>query len=331
MTVDSSRLRFGILVFGDVSALLRAPAKPHTNFSIGAIGLRVNANLGDHVDALAEIAFESIVDVEQLALAYRTPRWILQVGRMHSEIGYWNTAYHHGTWLQPLVKRPHAIRFEDDGGLVPVHWIGLHLTHRIPVRDGEVALIAGLGNGRGEIVDDILSDGDVNEAKGALLKVAYRRHGAYRLDVGASAMIDRIPSATMEVRPARPGKSIDELMANVYAFYRGDTFSLHTEGFLFLHRADGRRVSTSMFAVGGYRVTEILTVLGGVDLVFVDEKDPFFVPDPMTAGYEDVKQLLLGARYELGTWSAVKLEGHADLHSNADTQYTLTANWSFGI
>ena len=49
---------------------------------------------------------------------------MLEVGRFHTDIGYWNTAFHHGLWLQIPVERPHVLRFEDDGGLVPVHWVG---------------------------------------------------------------------------------------------------------------------------------------------------------------------------------------------------------------
>jgi hypothetical protein len=47
------------------------------------------------------------------------------VGRFHSAIGYSNTAYHHGTWLQTTTGRPLLFQFEDQGGILPIHNVRL--------------------------------------------------------------------------------------------------------------------------------------------------------------------------------------------------------------
>ena len=50
---------------------------------------------------------------------------------MHTLLGYWNQAYHHGTWLQTTVFRPEIYRWEDDGGgLLPVHEVGVRARRR---------------------------------------------------------------------------------------------------------------------------------------------------------------------------------------------------------
>ncbi|MFQ5479086.1 MAG: hypothetical protein ACE5E4_10765 [Candidatus Binatia bacterium] len=53
----------------------------------------------------------------QVGIAFGpTAAWI---GRFHNPLGYWNTTYHHGTFLQPTIARPDIIQFEGDGECYP--------------------------------------------------------------------------------------------------------------------------------------------------------------------------------------------------------------------
>lgn len=54
------------------------------------------------------------------------------VGRFHSAIRYYNTAYHHGTWLQTTTGRPLLFQFEEQGGILPIHNVGLKAPGGIP-------------------------------------------------------------------------------------------------------------------------------------------------------------------------------------------------------
>ncbi|RKZ69067.1 MAG: hypothetical protein DRQ44_03530 [Gammaproteobacteria bacterium] len=49
------------------------------------------------------------------------------LGRFHSPSRYWNSAYHHGLYLQTSITRPLVEKFEDEGGIVPTHVSGLML------------------------------------------------------------------------------------------------------------------------------------------------------------------------------------------------------------
>ena len=53
------------------------------------------------------------------------------VGRYHTAIGYYNNAYHHGKWLQTAAERPHIYDFEDSGGLLPIHNVGVSVSGAI--------------------------------------------------------------------------------------------------------------------------------------------------------------------------------------------------------
>jgi hypothetical protein len=47
---------------------------------------------------------------------------------MHTPLGYWNQYYHHGAWFQATATRPEMYLFEDDGGILPVHEIGIEAS-----------------------------------------------------------------------------------------------------------------------------------------------------------------------------------------------------------
>lgn len=49
------------------------------------------------------------------------------IGRFHNPIGYWNSQFHHGAFLETSVSRPAIVDFEDDNGPLPMHLAGLLL------------------------------------------------------------------------------------------------------------------------------------------------------------------------------------------------------------
>jgi hypothetical protein len=64
-------------------------------------------------------------EVERLQFGWRIGETRTWLGRFHNPIGYWNTRFHHGAYLQPSVARPSFVEFEDDGGILPMHLAGL--------------------------------------------------------------------------------------------------------------------------------------------------------------------------------------------------------------
>lgn len=67
-------------------------------------------------------------EIARLHLGWRfTPQTTLWVGRFHNPQGYWNTQYHHGSYLQTSISRPGIEHFDDEGGVLPSHYIGLQL------------------------------------------------------------------------------------------------------------------------------------------------------------------------------------------------------------
>jgi len=113
------------------------------------------------------------------------PNNTVWVGRYHTPIGYWNTAHHHGAHLQTSISRPRIHEFEDEGGILPVHFFGLLLSGIQSSRDGALSYDVGAASG------PTLTDGALEPVK----VLAPQRFGkasfvgrlAWRPDVGAES------------------------------------------------------------------------------------------------------------------------------------------------
>lgn len=333
VAIPASYLRFGINFFGDTSFAVTTPGSPHSVFTIGTLGVRMLGELSPSLDALAEVAFENaygevLADVEQVLIRWRHGRGKLEVGRLHTDIGYWNRAYHHGLWLQTPVARPTALRFEDDGGIIPVHWLGVHYT--LEPTD-ELGIVLGVGNGRGDIVDDILVNRETNDGKSALLKVRFKTP---LVEAGFGAIYDLIAPAGAMIRPRLPDERIHELIGNLYVAVRGEGPIVIGEGYVIRHQAAGEHwVTYAVYGLVGYTLGERVTPYVGIDIIQGADEDPFFHPDPPMSPAIDMVELLGGTRIDVSTWSALKLELHVDhpFDATSENEYTGVINWSFGL
>ena len=86
-------------------------------------------------------------------------------------LGYWNEAYHHGALLEPTVDRPEALKFEDDGGILPVHFVGLEFSGKAPLAGGDLGYEACVANGRGAMPDVVQGALDLNKGKAVSAKL----------------------------------------------------------------------------------------------------------------------------------------------------------------
>jgi len=345
-TLDATPLHFAFNAFGDVSVSAAAPSEgdESATFSLGTFALLINGQLGKSLLGTAEIEFdadddnEQEVTLERLHLRWQTRRFFVVGGRTHSDLGYWNTAFHHGAWLHLPIGRPRVLRGEDSGGILPIHWIGVEGGVVFP-RDGDrgaLTIGGGVGNGRGHDETAIPLRRDSNNFKAIKLKVEYLGLGLPDLRIGIGGLYDPIAPESMEVRPALPDARIDEFIGNAYAAYRGVQLTLIAEAYSIWHRTTDQTFTTfDAFVVAGYRIGRVTPYVqiertdkdGGVD--------PFYTPVPdMPTPSTPVPQseLLLGARVDPSVWSALKLEYRLTRVDSRDgLDHGLSLNWSFGI
>jgi hypothetical protein len=165
-------------------------------FVLGNLDFFFTPNFG-RVKMLAELNFEVTgegglaTDLERMQLGYTfSDSFTAWMGRFHTPYGYWNTAFHHGAQIQ-AVTRPRFIDFEDKGGILPSHTVGLWANGRFTAGPGKFIYDVYIGNGD-RIVDGVLDfnafrDDNSNKAVGGNL--GYRFGGALDgLLVGVHAM-----------------------------------------------------------------------------------------------------------------------------------------------
>ncbi len=170
--MDVSRTLLQIRGFGDISVHGDTQKGDHTSFSLGQLDLFVTSYVSDKFKFLSEIVFESGpdniygsvegepagvgeeansfgVDIERYLLQYSHNDFFnISTGRVHTAIGYYNTAYHHSSWLQTTTGRPFLFAFEDEGGILPIHTVGVSMSGQIPSGQLGLHYVAEMGNGR---------------------------------------------------------------------------------------------------------------------------------------------------------------------------------------
>jgi len=164
--VDLSRTLLKIRGFGDMSLQGSSEKGQTTSFSLGKLNLFVTSDMSERFKFLTEIVFEGGpspnedirsnvfgVDVERMLLQYTYNDYFhLLMGRNHTSIGYYNTAYHDSAWFETAIAPPFLYTYEDRGGILPIHIVGVSATGLIPSGSWGLHYIAEVGNGRASLL-----------------------------------------------------------------------------------------------------------------------------------------------------------------------------------
>ena len=130
------------------------PRGAKSTFEQGALNLYMTPQLSDRVKMLAELVFEYgdnqtlATDLERLQIGYTVNDALtVWMGRYHTPYGYWNTAFHHGAQIQTSVLRPRFLDFEDRGGVLPSHTVGVLASGTYKLGSGRLVYDGYFGNG----------------------------------------------------------------------------------------------------------------------------------------------------------------------------------------
>src|SRR6266516_4492584 len=233
--MDLNRTLLRIRGYSDVNlhgTTLRGDPASTTAFSLGQVNLFVTSDVSDKFKFLSEVVFEAGndnvfgVDIERMLLTYSFSDYLnVSVGRYHTAIGYYNTAYHHITWFQTATGRPFLFAFEDQGGILPIHNVGASITGKVPSGSLGLHYVAEIGNGRAyRTSEPVQNTVDDNTHKALNFAIFARPEAIRGLQVGFSAYRDLLT-------PAAP-LAIDETILAAHAVYTGLDFEWLNEALL---------------------------------------------------------------------------------------------------
>lgn len=288
---------------------------------------------------LAETLFEAGddnefgVDVERLQITYLYREWLrLAAGRFHTAIGYYNDGFHHGAFFMPGVARPQVVQFEDDGGLIPAHSVGIHADGRFELGDGKLRYDLDLGNGRGAGRETVQSEHDTNRPKSFNVRLRFEPGGALDgLFAGANLYVDGIP-ARMASDGAPALGSLREWLAGAHAAYFEHNVHLVIEAYAIDHEELDTGVSHwtyAGFAELGRSFDKLLPFVRYEYTRYPSDGDPFY----QRSDGDGYQAFTVGLKHATSDNIALKAQAGAVVSraENTDTLFTLSGQIAFAF
>jgi hypothetical protein len=289
--------------FAEVRYVATDTAGSRNGFALGQFDLFVRSLLSDRFGVLSEIVVhpgarnQFRVVLERVLLSYsRSDRLTAAVGRFHTAIGYYNAAYHHGTWFQTATGRPLIAAFEGDGGVLPIHTLGISMTGVIGSPLG-LRWVAEIGNGRASQAatppapQPALTDNNTIAVNAGVRLKPDELRG---LEAGVSLYHDRVTPDTL---PA-----MREDIAAAYLVYRTADVELLAEGVAMRHATGGTTTAVDGAYLQASRALGQLRPYVRFDLVDAAPADPLF-------GFLRRRDgVTVGVRWDVEEFTAVKLQ-----------------------
>jgi hypothetical protein len=227
-------------------------------FALGEVDLFGSERLSDRLTALVELVLETDnqslvadipVNVERMLLEIRGNRYFnLDIGSYRTAIGFYNMAFLRGSWLQTAVSRPLIYTFEDQGGILPLHNVGLSANGEIPSGLLGLHYIAEVGSSRNAGQNNVSPyDSADNGAVNMALYARPRRWSGFQ--TGFSSYHDRFS-------PLLGVDYLNRSLWTAYAVYQGHGIEFLNEGMLVTYRqsADSYGRIPTAYSQIGYRV-----------------------------------------------------------------------------
>jgi hypothetical protein len=306
--VDLNRTLLNIRGFSDVTLHGDNHKGDTTSFTIGQVDLFISSNVSDRLKFLSETVFEAGqdnlfgVDIERILLTYSFNDSLnIGVGRFHSAIGYYNTAYHHSTWFQTTTGRPFLFEFEDGGGILPIHNVGATVSGRVPSGTLGLHYVAEVGNGRASNslldpnVQAVQNVVDENNGKSVNFEVFARPEAIPGLETGFSVYRDNVYAQNLP--------KIGQTIMDAFVVFTRPRFEWLNEALLIRHAPEGGHVfDTPGFYTQISRRWGLYRPYFRYQYVNVSPHEPLFSAVGLRHGPS------VGLRYDIADFAAVKLQ-----------------------
>lgn len=332
MAAHSSREAYGprlqIRGYGDVSGHADNLKGDTNSFALGQLNLFMTSRLTEKASFLAETVIEADsatnefgIEPERILLLYSVRDWLnFSIGRYHTAIGYYNTAYHHSALMQTTLGRPFLFQFEDNGGILPIHNVGVSATGIISNRLG-LHYVAEIGNGRSgkpaDVANPVQNVIDDNNGKAFNLALFARPRGVPGMQFGFSAYRDHVTPPTQA--------NVAQSIFAAHMLYQTTRFEFLNEAVLLRHSAGNVPVTDNIPAF----YSQISKRFGNYRPYFryeymnVPQRDPLYSSVGLLHGPRG------GLRYELSEFTAFKLEYGRDMRRGLPSVNRIGSQFAF--
>lgn len=322
-------------VYGDTLFQLRNHEPVNNTFAAAHLDLFVTADL-ERLSFLSEVFFEAdgnemAVDIERLQVSYLVNNWLrLRAGRTHTAYGYYNDTYHHGNLFELTTARPFTAQFEDNGGLLTAHLVGVGIDGTFETGIGALRYDLEVGNGRlADTTAVAVLSADKNQK---LVNLRLRLVLDNGFTIGINGLMDKVPVLRADDGSVeRP--SLQEKIAGVHLVYMENGVHALVEGSL-IHHEPGSGPSTntmSVFGELGYAIGYVTPYVRYEWIHFPRSGDPLYQEaSSFYADTQTLTDLRIGLNYRPMQALALKLEGER-LGRAGYHQELLTAKAAFGF
>ncbi len=149
------------------------------SFNIGDFDLFMHSRLSSHWSVLGELLITSdftnefSAEMDRLLLTYRKNDYFsISAGKFNTALGYYPNAFDRARYFQIATGRPVMYADEDDGGILPVHSVGVTTTGMIPNETLGLHWVFEVGNGRPANSVDVPVQNFVDQNNGKAFNIA---------------------------------------------------------------------------------------------------------------------------------------------------------------
>lgn len=322
LTISSPANSFELRGFAHVNFLQSTESqKDQGAFGLGELNFFISEKVDDRTDILIEFVIEPQtgkrdyeIEIERLQLGYIvSDTFKLRVGRSHNILGFWNTEYHHGVQFQTSIERPLFLKFEHDGGTIPVHVVGLWGSGRYNTGTLNLTYDVMLSNGS-KVQDGIIDPNnftDDTHNKAVSMRLATESNKVPGFKVGISgnyAMVKGYTTGTTtEVFSVKQQiTAFDLTYFKKPVEFIGEYYIFNAENDM----VSGKNYSSGFFYTqAGYMIKENLIPYARFENIAMDENSPYLkalsTANPVL---NNSRRTIAGVRYNFSHVNCIKAE-----------------------
>lgn len=274
------------------------------SFTVGDFDLFVNAPIGEHLSVLGEVLVTSDfsnsfgAEIDRLMLTYRANDFFsVSLGKYNTAIGYYTNHFHRARFFQTATSRPILFSDEDNGGVLPVHSIGMSATGAIPSGSLGLHWVAEVANGRSSRDSEVPVQNFVDENNGKALNFALyaRPQWIHGLQTGVSYYRDTIHPPSED--------AIQQRIYSAHIALVRPHLELLAEGVLLQHRPTAGKslYANSSYAQASYK-------FGSIRPYFRYEYQNVASGDPVWGSLGRMNGPSAGVKFDLNDFSCFKIQ-----------------------